>query len=572
MKQVAMDPTRRFFKRSLQIAAEFLQTAVVIDDRAFRDEATLPEVTPGPLVAPDSLETVDISSLPSLSEPATDFEPVDPNPHGIDARAVIDSFAELGIVCSVLRRESGEDLTNLGDRAHKLSVAVDISVVDWQVHRPDGSDSHEETLEFVKTAVEESIRSQPEQLRLIIIYTGTLDLLSVAAEIEKCLQSAAGFEPQKDGDFAFRVHAIRVVILGKPSNKRPADLQSHQIQSETELANRAVQEFAMMTTGLISNLAVASLAEIRKTTHRLLSRFGQKLDAPFLTHRALLTPPSEGNDQLLPLIVSELEAILEDRVSQDLLSDDAIIDWLETRPDPLALIDLAPKIKTEEAARETVKDLCLKGVGQYSQFAIPNEPSWVKKLANDKDASSIDKLTNVIAAEVVDGSNEAFELLMSIRSHYSEKPPMLTLGTLVSSYELGERNSASAYWLCLQPACDSYIRSGSSRRLFPLLQLKTTDNQFNLIVEDQTRVIRLRWEPKPYKMRMIEFEANSPSGSVLSKAENKTFWFAPTINSIKYRWVGQLKFPQAQRVANAVASEAARIGLTESEWLRRSGK
>lgn len=571
MMQAQINPTSRFFQRSLEIAAQFLHTAVVIDDRAFRDDSGL-SVTPGPLVPPDTLATVDPSSVTSPSERATPSQPVAPNPHGIDARAVIDSFADLGIVCSVLRRESGEDLTNVEDRAHKLSVAADISVVDWEVRRPDGSDSHEETLRFLRAAVEDSIKTQPEQLRLIIVYTGTVDLVSVAQEIERCLQSAAEFAPQKDGELAFRIHAIRVVILGKPSNKRPTALQSHQIQSEGELAKRAVQEFAMMTTGLVSNIAVASLAEIRKTTHRLLTRFARGLDAPFLAHRSLLTPPAEGDDQLLPLIISELEAILEDRVSEDLLSEAAITEWLETRPDPLPMMDSAPRIKTEQAAREAVKDLCIKGVGRYSEFAVPNEPSWVKKLANDKDPNSIDKLTNLIAAEMADGSNEALELLMSIRSHYSDKPPMLTLGTIVSSCEVKDRNGATAYWLCLQPSCDSYIRTGSPRRLFPLLQLKVTVEGFNLIVEDKGRVIHLRWEPKPYKTRMIEFETNYASGAVLAKREDKVLWFAPTVSSVRYRWVGQLKFPQAQRVAHTVATEAARVGLTESEWLRRKGK
>lgn len=572
-----MNPTSSFFKRSLEVAAGFLQTAVVIDDRAFRDEFSFPEATPGPLVEPDSLATADLS-LPTPVIAQTDISVSDqanPNPHGIDARAVIASFAQLGIICSVLRREPNEDLTMLGDRAHKLSVAADISVVDWEVHHVDGSRSHDETLKFLRSAVEESLHSQPEQLRLIIIYTGSLDLVAIADEVGQFLQSSSGVAPDKEGDFAFRIRAIRIVVLGKPSNKRSVELRTQQVESEDELANRAVEEFATMTAGLVSNVVLASLSEIRRATHRLLTRFGIELDAPFLAHRALLDPPTEGNEQLLPLIVAELEAILEEQLSDDLLSDDAITDWLSTRPDPLPLIDSAsaPHIKTTETARQAVRDLSLKGVVRYEDFAVTNEPSWVKHLAaGNKGVPYLAKLTNLIAGESVDGSNEELELLMSLRPRYNDAPPMLTLGTLLASSQLGECSSDLAYWLCLQPACDSYVRGGRPRRYFPLLELKATTTNFNLIVKDHAGVIHLRWEPKPYEMRMIEFETNSVSGSVLAVAEEKEFWFVPHVRSFRFRWLGELKFPQAQRVAQALANEEGRIGLTESEWLRRYAK
>jgi hypothetical protein len=570
-----MNQTSNFFSRSLSVATAFLQTAVVIDDRAFRDERNPPEALPGPLLAPDTLATAETSAetLPQISAKADDSisEKADPNPHGIDARAVIDSFAQFGIVCSVLRRAEDEDLTLVDDRAHRLSAAADISVVDWQVHNADGSDSSEQTLNFLQAAVRESIESQPQQLRLIIIYTGSLDLIGVGAEVAKCLESAAGVAPFQESELAFRIRGIRVVVLGKPSNKRPIQVHSHEVESDAQLAKRAAQEFAIMTAGLVSNVALASLTEIRRATHRLLTRFESKLDAPFLSHRALLNPPNEGNEQLIPLIVAELEAILEEQVSQDLLSDDAITDWLSTRPDPLPLIDAAPNIKTTETARQAVRDLCLKGVKQYKDFAVPSEPSWVKKLANDKaNTSQLGKLTNLIAGELADGSNEALELLMSLRPRYNKQPPMLSLGTLLSSFEFKERTTA--YWLCLQPACDCYIRKDGPRRLFPLLRLRATDDRFNLIVEGPIEVIRLRWEPRPYQLQMFEFESNSPSKAVHSIAYKEAFWFLPPDRARRFRWLGQLKFPQAQRVAQDIASEAARVGLTESEWLRRIAK
>jgi hypothetical protein len=70
---------------------------------------------------------------------------------------------------------------------------------------------------------------------------------------------------------------------------------------------------------------------------------------------------------------------------------------------------------------------------------------------------------------------------------------------------------------------------------------------------------------------MIIFEANSPNQTVVSKLDEKQFWFQSDVGK-RFWWLGELKFPQAQRVAHSLSSETGRVGLTESEWLRRSAK
>ena len=105
--------------------------------------------------------------------------------------------------------------------------------------------------------------------------------------------------------------------------------------------------------------------------------------APFLAHRCLLHHPSEGDSHLIPLVVSELEAILEDRVSADLLSEDSIRDWLDTRAFELDLFDSIPGITTTEAARGAVQDICLMGVGSHAVFSFEC-PKWIKEIADDK--------------------------------------------------------------------------------------------------------------------------------------------------------------------------------------------
>lgn len=567
-----------FFERSVTIAKRFLQTAVVIDDRAFFNADGKPEPQiielsppPTPTTAPigDSSPTIPGPVAPVLERP--EELPMDPDPHGINARLIIESFAQQGIVCSVLRRTVGEDLTSPTDRAHLLFLIADILIVDWQVHNPNGSDSTEETLKFIKAAVGESLRDTPQKLRLIVIYTGASNLLEVATQVGLCLETAANKPPRKDGDFAFQTDALRVVVLGKPSNKRVQDQRDQQVEDDSGLCTRTIEEFTEMTAGLVSNVALDSLAQVRRATHGLLTRFGPQLDAAFLTHRALLDPPSEGDEHLIPLIVSELEAILENTVSisKDFLSEESIRQWLDTRPNHLPSFDDSPQIDTEEKARKAVKEICLTGVHEHETYSVPNQPSWIKKLAKDKGNAPIEKLTSLIAAENMTGADEKLEILMSFRTRYSNSLPMLTLGTLLQT---NEGNQTHGYWLCLQPACDCFIRNDGPRRAFPLLRIEVVADKFNIVAEVGSAFVRLRWDAKPYKIQMFEFEANSQVETVIARSENGTLLFS-SISPVKdFSWIAELKFPQAQRVVQALASETARVGLTESEWIRRNAK
>lgn len=568
-----MDQNSEFFQTSLKVVGRFLQTAVVIDDRAFRQGAVR-EPIPHTIEAPPTPSTVQpltedlFPAGPNVVESNEIVVPIpDPDPHGIDAEKTIRAFAELGIVCSVLQRFPGINPADLGQSGEKLLVPADILVIDWQVHRDDGSDSNEETLNFLAVSVDESAQYAPEQLRLIIVYTGAQDLLKVAEKIKERLTIPDKSPPQADGEYAFQIGASRIVVLGKYSRFRSPESSQQQVESEAQLAARATREFTAMTAGLVSNVVLDGLAEIRRTTHRILTRFAPGLDAPFLAHRSLLTPPSEGNEHLLPLIAAEIEAILEERLGPDFLPDETIRQWLETRPDPMPMLGSVPNMTTAEKARQVVQDICLKGVRNHLDFSIPSQPGWVKKLADDKGVSDLQKLTEVIAGESTPNANERLEELMSLRTRYGKKPPALTLGTLLIHPETGD----ASYWLCLQPACDCFIRKGGSRA-FPFLGLTKGDQNFNLLACHCGSYIRLNWEPRPHKIRMFEFEANSPAGAVVSSGSQDSFHFYTVDKTFEFQWTGELKFPQAQRIAHSLAAEAARVGLTESEWLRRNSR
>jgi hypothetical protein len=448
-----------------------------------------------------------------------------------------------------------------------LFLIADIVVVDWQVNHPDGTNSTDETVRFLKSAVAKGLSDTPQQRRLIVVYTGTDDLLEVSGKIEECLRGSAGNQGNhwtKIDDFTFQINAIRIVILGKPSNKRALNQRDQQVSDDSKLCERAIEDFADMSAGLVSNVALDSLAQVRRSTHGLLTRFGPHLDAAFLAHRALLTPPEEGNQHLIPLIVSELQAIIEDKVSDcsSHLSDECISQWLDTRPNDLPDLANAGRLNTEDKKRQAVKDICLKGVNGHEGYSIPSEPNWIRQIKS----ANLDKLTNVIAGEVTAEANEKLELLMSLRPRYTKSLPMLTLGTVLRS----ELNNSQTYWICLQPSCDCYIRDSDPLRAFPFLRVAVAaSDKFNLIVEDDGVLIRLAWDAKPYLLQMFAFQSNSPLKTVVATSENNKPMFSANSHPIKFHWIAELKFPQAQRIAQTFASQTARVGLTESEWLRR---
>lgn len=498
-----------------------------------------------------------------------------PEPHGLDALPVIEGFARHGIVCAVLHRQPDDTLVDPEGRLSRLIQFADILVIDWHIHAGPGPESVTQTLDLLESIFKHDENENQQQLRLIAVYTGERNLGSVMQQIRQRIELTAG-AIIPEGDFALCKGGIKVVVLGKIITSGRAGPDTTQEVSFEHLGDRAISEFATMTAGLVSNVAMASLTEIRRTTHRLLSRFTPDLDAPFLAHRALLNPPSNANDQLVPLIMSELEAILEDLGSRDLLSDDTITEWLAGRPDPTQVLQ-TQELNTTDKASQAIKDICLKGVGEHANFTVPSKPSWTKKMADNEGFTFFKRLTDCINGIEVANANEQFEERMSLRSHYGDKPPKLALGTLLSlTIPAAETSPAiTTYWVCIQPACDCYIRDkDTKKRHFPFLRLEQAkeNGPFNLLARFNGNWLRLKCTARPLHLQMFQFEANSPDGAVIAVKRENQYWIDGMENTSKFSWIGQLKFPQAQRMAHALGSETARVGLTESEWLRRTAR
>ena len=157
-----------------------------------------------------------------------------------------------------------------------------------------------------------------------------------------------------------------------------------------------------------------------------------------------------------------------------------------------------------------------------------------------------------------------FALLTSLRSQYDAPPPFLRLGSIVFTEKYG-------YLLCIQPLCDS-VRLKAPRK-FPFLKLleRADERPFDLIVEDG-ELKRLCVSRKAFDICVISMEPNSDTKFVQGQPTADGWEFERSGSDLPVRWLADLKPEFAYRILNEFVGNVSRVGLTESEWLRRMAK
>jgi hypothetical protein len=517
-------------------AEQFLQTAVFVDDRIYA-AASGAVVEPTILQTPGLERKVALKSAEQQSKASSDLAgagEAEYSPHDI-----LTSFAKTGIVCALYQPKKDASVGENSD-AYQLCSASDIVIVDWDLY----GDAGKKALELVGNLIHQSLTDVPEQLRLVLVYTKEANLEAISNEIfEKLTKLLPGqVEPTKeDKGLALHTPNTRVVILGKPS-RRPAKYKAYEVP-ERDLAARAIVEFSKLASGLLQGAVLLGLAEIRGNHRKVLSKFDSSLDPAFLTHKAL-SFPDDASEHVLPLLIAEIQAALEDQLPNPLLSAALIEDWCSNRWVPQGHAKTASGAGD---AKQIAKDLCLKGQASVKTIGIKG-----------------DKLYSYLQESLNSTANHRLAILMSQRTHYGKVSRSLKLGAILKS-------SNSKFYLCLQPICDAVRIPKTRRFLFVQLYEKAADtaNKFNLVVFDGGSLIELFFQPKVFNCFVAEFRGTGADGSVMAaeKADG-SFVFKPYGKRGEYKWLAQLKPEQAQRAAEQFARELSRVGLTESEWLR----
>jgi hypothetical protein len=314
-----------FLATSRSAVQAFLSTVVLVDDKAYFVKPT-DESEPTKLIQPGKTGAAKRSSdvLVSESMPSPERSEAVPqtqevltadssaaNPviaketkedHSLDAKAVIDVFARIGVVCSVMR-PAEEELTGLGDLVMSVGANADVVILDWVLYE---ATLGQRTLDLIERLADSST-PESGRARLIVIYTAESNLADIEKKIRERLKLQ---EETPTNTLTITSGGTRICIYGK-AGTFAAPIGSDRGKKPGDLPGVVVAEFAEMTKGLLSNVAMKSITAIRAKTFQLLHRFEGMLDASFVTQSTLISP-ERAEEQIAALIVSEIQEILED--------------------------------------------------------------------------------------------------------------------------------------------------------------------------------------------------------------------------------------------------------------------
>lgn len=539
------------------VAREFLQSVVVVDDRAALGSEDVPLAAREP-TEEEASPSRSRRQLPRLRAPARGVNVPIPE-QALDAKVLVDGFAELGLVCAVIRPSPG-DATIM--RTVRAARRADIVVLDWELNNDGGAT----TKQIIRRLVQDEAEAEPQgRLRLIAVYSGALTLKQIASAIRISLaedKDAVSFK--KDGEFSITAGSVRIVVYAKPTTRlgHAGDALRARVIAGADLPETLVGEFASMTKGLVPHVALASLAALRKNMHRVLGRLRADLDAGYLWHRATQQRPVDAQEHLVELVAGELRSVLDDERVGEWADLDAIKQWLEAdgRTDFSGAFG-EKSIRT----KDQVVALLTKGTAGKASVNQDVRDNF-SQMSVEKGAHRVDAISAFAATpKAAKRSNEDLAALMSLSTRYEHPLPQLQLGTVLAH----GRGKTRKYFVCVQPRCDSVRLAGyTAFPMLPLLPVEGTKKFDVLIPSDSKDYQRFRLSKKPANIKMPEFAINPAAGdAVVADRYGSGFSFTSR-TGIRYAWVADLKPEHAQRIAQQLANEFSRVGLTESEWQR----
>ena len=475
----------------------------------------------------------------------------------LDADAVINGFADIGCVCAVLNPGTSDEFR---ERTLKAARRADIVILDWKIHDSPG----DQALDVMRAI----LREDQQRLRLIAIYTGEPDLHGIFKHLRKLVTEVYGDEGIVAADsLQISNGPLHVVVLAKDGtfNDRLPELQNQEVQ-EHFLADRLVREFAVMAGGLIRNTAIAGIASIRDSTHKIISKFDQSLDPAYLGHRLLLSHPPDAEDHLVATLGAEVVSVLEEGRPGERAGVDAIESWLDLRVSEG--LDLNDPFPFSGAPSPVIcwRDLLLNGLEASGERRPDNSGS-----------NRLQRMATQVFSQDSDGavrSNRRFGALLNLKTRYPGRAPRLSIGTILSTQE----EDADRFLLCLQPKCDS-VRHGASAGFpfIPLIPLSDVEvnhkgMSLRLVVETQ----REQWKslgivPKPSELTVRSFGPGpNPPGIVVALEEETGKFYFKDVQGHRYQWIAEMKDEHALGIASEVSSALARPGPNDAEWIRRA--
>ena len=544
----------------LNAAGVFAQTMIVVDDEATLEKDK--KLAPGKVTRPGRGHR-----LAAAEDDASAPQDIT---HLLDAKSLVDCAMDIGLVCSVLNFRENESKEDLSRRISNAATRVDIVCLDWEINNDSG--------ETTRLLIEKIVRHDQEQngrLRLIAIYTGEPNRRKILQDVKKQFtksdQSRMKLEITEGGREIRSTAGLKIVCLFKKHGTAlEADLADDQI-SEAELPKRLLKEFSTLSEGLLSNVALGTIARIRDVTHQIVGSFSGDMDGPYFHHRATISNPGEAEDYAVNIVLSGLtSAIKRQNIGRDLAGEKAIKQRVESFADENKKLQFryekGGKVIREDLNADDVIRMIIDGYKcRFKTIIFKQRPSDTnfKKCFTSLFSSDPDEANMLM---------KKFEVLTSVRSHpgnYSEKQqtprPELGLGAIV-------QDPRSNYLLCLQPSCDSVRLIGKQTFLFVLLE-ENNDHPDHVVpfrAADKTYFIGLKVPNKGYtKVVTFEFNPDLVTEKVLAeRSERNDVLYFKSVDGREFTWIAQLKQRPALSTVIKIGQQMSRLGFDEFEPFR----
>lgn len=545
-----------FKENSKKIAQHFLQSVVAVDDNIiFKSRPTInvDEV----LEEPDESDLGELEAIDSSQQTSSILN------HKLYYQDLSHEFASKGVICGGFAPEG--DVDSSLEAIVNTSKNADITILDWQM-KITGADGKFATETIQK--ISDIDISEGGRTRLVCIYTAE-DAEAVADTLKNSLQN---LEPKLNKctmtfDLSNLTHwKIEVVSKG--------DIQ------EAGLCEFLIDSFAELTTGLLSNAALSSIASIRDNTHNLLHKFNNELDTAYLSHVLGLISSPDMRDQAnevafdyaVDLISEELKSELQiSQIVKNSLSKEMLKSW----PEYMTSDENAKKFKIKAGP----KKVSFNNRAMEKLLSVSNESDLIKVLENDlnlKEESStatINMFNKALIQLTFDneGTKSLFDLcslestrrnLMTLKDH----KPVLKQGTLI-------RGGIDKYYLCIQPICDTVRITGY--KSFTFIETTISKSKFTHVMRGKEDHLKLNITPSAKHIRTINFLANEERKAVLSEINehgSPIFSSGTDQDPIFFEWCGEFKSTTSQAIVNSLAAQLARVGLDSFEWLRQKQK
>jgi hypothetical protein len=512
----------------------------------------------------------------------TSDEGEEPAAHRLELNKVSQAFAEHGLTCGVYlpTEEDPADRDNLVKAAVQAIRPTDACVLDWQLRKGDSGPA----IDSIKQVLERD-KQEGGRLRLILIYTAE-KLEDAAPALKGALQTEGHNITLHDLDNGPVItgNHFRIVFVNKPTRARDPE-NDLAVVPWSCLPQRIINEFTILSRGLLRAFALESVAAVRRDIHRILAQFDEELDPVYAGDRATKPDPHDASTLIVDILCSELNYTLtHSAAAQENLAEKGLLLWLneqEKREERCTFRDDNRKFMMGEKEApglnfETRNEL-LKGRSATSG-------PWL----NEKSSVSVRKNFFLDDEAAENASLKLASLSTLVRTAASNAVPpdgvRLRFGSIVRLEQEGKNdvtesgdgteektNSEDGVFLCLQPSCDTTRITGE--RPFLLVRLVPDSQKFQLPIPEKVGFSHWRLPEKDERLILTAtFPASDQCGVVMAttNASCKSSHFLDN-KTRKWFWLADLRDLTAVTMRDEALQPFSRVGVNSLEWLRLRG-